>query len=312
MELTFGKQRRLQQAASPNGTFTVLAIDHRGPLRRRLEKEPGVRDVDATLAEVKRDIVRALGGASTAVLLDPEYGLGACIPTGALPGTTGLLIALDTGSTGDPAVLKTGLVEGWDPARMARVGGSGVKLLVYYHPEAPQAGEVEALVRRVGAQCAEAEIPLYLEPLSYDPADPSRPLSSAQRRAVVVETARRLTPLGVDILKAEFPVNAVEETDERVWREACQELTTASRVPWVLLSAGVSLPVFVRQTSVACEAGASGVIAGRALWNEAVTANAEARQKFLEGEARARLAEVRAICDRTGRSIYGASAAANA
>ncbi|MBL9135948.1 MAG: tagatose 1,6-diphosphate aldolase [Verrucomicrobiales bacterium] len=304
MDLTLGKMRRLQQAASNRGTFTVLAIDHRGPLRRRLEREPGVGNVDDALADVKRDIVRALASASTAVLLDPEFGLGACIPTGALPGNIGLLIALDTGSTGDPAVLKTGLVEGWDPARMARVGGSGVKLLVYYHPESPNAEEVEALVARVAAQCEQAEIPLYLEPLSFDPTDPSRPLSSGRRRAVVVETARRLTPLGVDILKAEFPVNAVEQADEASWREACEELTANSRVPWVLLSAGVSLPVFVRQTAVACAAGASGVIAGRALWNEAVTVDIDRRRRFLESDAQARLAEVRSICEQTGRSCF--------
>lgn len=304
MDITLGKMRRLQQAVSDKGIFTVLAIDHRGPLQRRLEKEPGVVDVDGLLAEVKRDIVRALGGASTAVLLDPEYGLGACIPTGALPGSTGLLVALDTGSTGDPAVLKTGLVEGWNPERIARIGGSGVKLLVYYHPESPTADAVEALVERVAGQCEAAEIPLYLEPLSFNPVDPSRPLPSNQRRAVVIETARRLTALDIDILKAEFPVNAAEETDEALWREACEELTASSRVPWVLLSAGVSLPVFVRQTAVACAAGASGVIAGRALWNEAVTADAGRRRLFLEGEARARMSEVRAICEQTGRSCF--------
>lgn len=34
--LSLGKLRRLQQAATAGGTFAILAIDHRGPLRRAL------------------------------------------------------------------------------------------------------------------------------------------------------------------------------------------------------------------------------------------------------------------------------------
>lgn len=302
--LTLGKRRRLQQAASARGVFTVLAIDHRGPLRRKLAQDPTVTgDLDHALGALKQDVVRALAPGSSAVLLDPETGLFPCIESGALPGATGLLIALDTGSTGDPARLETGLVPGWSPERIAFAGGSGVKLLVYYHPQASNASAVEGLVRQIALGCAAAEVPLFLEPLSFDPRDPARPLPSRARQEVVIETARRLTPLGVDILKAEFPVNAAEEKDEAVWRAACQELTAASVVPWVLLSAGVNWPTFLRQTIVACESGASGVIAGRAIWSEAVTGDVVGRRKFLAHEAGARLREVRGICETSAKPL---------
>ncbi|MCC6234199.1 MAG: tagatose 1,6-diphosphate aldolase [Verrucomicrobiales bacterium] len=301
--MTLGKRRRLQQASGASGAFTVLAVDHRGPLRRRLAKECAAETVDGVLAEVKRDIVRTLGAGGTAILLDPELGLAACVESGALSGSTGLLIALDTGSTGDPAILKTGLAEGWSVRRIARSGAAGVKLLVYYHPDTAQAREVEALVTEVGAACAEEEIPLFLEPLSYDPASPAVPLPTAERERVVVETARRLTPLGADILKAEFPVHAAENPDEGHWRRACEAVTAASCVPWVLLSAGVSDDVFLRQARVACEAGSSGVMAGRSVWNEAVTADATARRSFLAGVAWDRLRALREICDRWGRPV---------
>lgn len=298
-----GKRRRLQQATTPNGTFTVLAIDHRGPLRRRLAKEPGVTDPDRVLVELKRDIVRELAPEHSAVLLDPEQGLAACVESGVLPGGCGLFVALDTGSTGDPAVLETGLVPDWDPARIARSGASGLKLLVYYHPEASNAASVEALVERTARACAAEELPLYLEPLSFRPADPARPLASAERRPVVIETARRLVPLGVDVLKAEFPVNPVETPDEGLWRDACRELTEASSRPWVLLSAGVGYETFLRQTEIAGQAGASGVIAGRAVWNEAVVADPAARRRFLEGTGRERARRLRELCDSACRPI---------
>jgi tagatose 1,6-diphosphate aldolase len=299
MTLTPGKLRRLQQAATPKGIFTVLAIDHRGPLKRRLGKE--CADVAAELRRVKEDIVRALAPRCSAALLDPEHGYEACVSSGALPGATGLLLALDTGSTGDPAILKTGLVEGWSPERVSRAGAAGVKLLVYYHPDSPEAAEVEQRVARVASECAAAEIPLYLEPLSYRPDNPAVPLESRERRRVVVESARRLVPLGVDVLKAEFPLVVSESPDQDEWRDACLELTEACPVPWVLLSAGVPLDVFLNQTLIACESGASGVIAGRAIWNEAVTADAAKRQGFLRDAAIERMDRVRAVCDSAAR-----------
>ena len=109
-----------------------------------------------------------------------------------------------------------------------------------------------------------------IEPLSFsiDPAVPR--LTGAARRRVVVETARRLTALGGDILKAEFPYDP-GTTDRGAWRDACAELESASRVPWVLLSGGVDDATFEAQVRVACEAGASGVLVGRSVWAEAAT-----------------------------------------
>ena len=65
-----------------------------------------------------------------------------------------------------------------------------------------------------------------LEPLSYS-LDENKKLSSEEKRYVVVETAKRLTPLGVDILKAEFPLDATE-TDQKIWAEACADISAAS------------------------------------------------------------------------------------
>jgi tagatose-1,6-bisphosphate aldolase len=113
----------------------------------------------------------------------------------------------------------------------------------------------------------------------------------------VVETASRLTPLGIDILKAEFPLDVKDERDEKVWAEACRELTQASQVPWALLSSGVDFETFLRQVSVACESGASGVIAGRAIWKEAVGLETANRQTFLSTVAIERLQALTAICN---------------
>ena len=116
-----------------------------------------------------------------------------------------------------------------------------------------------------------------------------------------METARRLVPLGVDVLKAEFPVDVDQEPNEDAWRQACEQLSAACPVPWVLLSAGVSFDTFLRQTRIACDAGASGVMVGRAVWKEAVTGDIPARNHFLNGVARERMRRLRTLCDALGR-----------
>ncbi|MDT8303938.1 MAG: tagatose 1,6-diphosphate aldolase [Sedimentisphaerales bacterium] len=301
MPMTIGKWRRLQQTAGPNGTFYIAAVDHRGPLRRALETESPEGKTDEALTSLKRDIVRHLAPATSAVLLDPETAAGQCVTDGSLPGGTGLIVALDSGSTGDPLNRTTGLIENWSVEKTVRMGASGVKILLYYNPQAPQAEEREGLVRNVARKCIQYDIPFFLEPLSYACDDQNKAVPPEEKRRVVIETARRLVPLGVDILKAEFPVDVSAEPDENIWLEACRDLTDACEVPWVLLSAGVSYETFLKQVRIACQAGASGVMAGRAVWKEAVTLNVSARNQFLKSAGYERMQGLKSLCEQMGR-----------
>ena len=299
--MTIGKWRRLQQNAGPTGIFSIVAIDHRGPLRRAMEKESPQGKTNEALTALKRDIVRQLAPVSSAFLLDPETAAGQCVADGSMPGQTGLIVALDTGSTGDPLNRTTSLVENWSVEKTVRMGASGVKMLIYYNPQAPEAEKREALVQKVAEDCTRHDIPFFLEPLSYASDGSHGPLPPEQRRNVVIKTARRLVPFGADILKAEFPVDVSAESNENIWREACEELTNTSKVPWVLLSAGLSYDTFLKQVRVACEAGASGVIAGRGVWKEAVTQDVGARNHFLKTIAYERMRRLRCLCEELGR-----------
>ncbi len=293
MDLTIGKLRRIQQCATSDGFFVIMALDHRNNLRHALNPANPDSVGYEEMVDFKNDVVHALAPVSSAVLLDPEFGAAQSIAARALPGCTGLMVAVEsTGYTDEPTARRSEVLPGWGVEKIARMGASAVKLLLYYHPEAHNAAEQEALVDEVARACRQYDMPLFLEPLSFSIDSRRKKLSSAEKRAVVIETARRFTPRGIDVLKAEFPLDVGEESDEKVWEEACHELNEASRTPWVLLSAGVPFETFARQAEIACRCGAGGVMAGRAVWQEAVELRGDARADFLNKQAVDRMVEL--------------------
>lgn len=86
----------------------------------------------------------------------------------------------------------------------------------------------------------------------------------------------------MNVLKAEFPADLRFETDEGGLCAACVALNDASQVPWFLRSAGVTFDEFARQVKIACQAGASGFLGGRAIWEEAMhLPDARERRRWL-------------------------------
>jgi tagatose-1,6-bisphosphate aldolase len=202
-----------------------------------------------------------------------------------------------TGYLGAPDARTSRVLPGWSVAAAKRIGASAAKLLLYYHPDAPTARDQEALLASVAADCREQDLALFLEPLSYGL--DGRKLVGEERRAVVVETARRLTAIGGDVLKAEFPYDAAVG-DEGRWAEACAELDEASARPWVLLSGGVDDATFEAQVRVACQRGASGALAGRSVWSDAARLGEPERGELLRTAGRERLRRLAAVIGEHG------------
>jgi tagatose-1,6-bisphosphate aldolase len=310
MGYLLGTIRGLDACSSARGTFTVLALDHRQNLRKELRPDEPHDVTEAEMVDFKRAVVRELRGSGTGVLLDPEIGVGPAIADGSLSGGTGLIVAVEaTGYAGEAGARVSRVLEGWGVDRIKRLGASAVKLLVYYHPDAPNAGDQERLVADVAEQCRDADIALFLEPLSF--ALDGGKLRGDDRRRVVVRTAERLTALGADVLKAEFPYDA-SVSDGGAWADACGELDAATPVPWVLLSGGVDDATFERQVAVACRAGASGVLVGRSVWAEAATLRPAARDAFLSTTGRRRLDRLTSLVDELGAPWRARWAAARA
>src|SRR5215813_8714361 len=78
MELSSGKTKGLRAVSDSRGIIAALAVDQRNALRRLFAKAGGVTDRAVqveTLQRFKETVSRILTPHTSAILLDPEYGL---------------------------------------------------------------------------------------------------------------------------------------------------------------------------------------------------------------------------------------------
>jgi tagatose 1,6-diphosphate aldolase len=291
-----GKRRGLERIADADGRFRMLATDQRGSLLRLLA-DSGADDAalsDETLRAVKRIVIRALGPMASGVLTDPDCGFAAAMD--AVGRNVGLLLCVDESGTirlgrERPAQVSARLAH-FSPAAAKRVGADAVKILVPYRPDADDGSCAyqQRYVRQIGGECAQLDIPFVLEVVAYPLDEPGKDSPEYARRKPewVIESARVFSrsEFHADVLKLEFPsdlrytreyadgafdgrrrvpVYALEEVEA-----LCREVDAACAAPWVILSAGVGIEEFLVNTRIACSAGASGFLCGRALWQGAV------------------------------------------
>ena len=272
--LSIGKTRGLQQIANPDGIFTICAMDHRGSLRSMIDKE-NPEEVDfKEMVERKIELCSTLAKCASAVLLDPIFGAAQCIGRNVLPSSTGLLVSIEaSGYSGGKEHRLTRLLDGWSVEKIKRMGASAVKILVYYRPDLKQLVDEQLnTVNTIALECIKYDLPFLVEPKAYPIGNEvNNPREFATlKEQLVIKTARDITTLPIDVLKAEFPADLRYKKDKPELIELCHQLDMSSQVPWVILSSGVDFELFCQQVEIACQAGASGFLGGRAIWQEAM------------------------------------------
>ena len=85
----------------------------------------------------------------------------------------------------------------------------------------------------------------------------------------VVRAADELGRCGADLYSVEMPGRGHGDPD--VLGERCAAITAAVESPWVVPSSGVAEGDFRLTVEIACGAGASGFMAGRAVWASCLT-----------------------------------------
>ncbi len=309
-KISIGKIRRLQQLSNGKGIMSMCAVDHRGSLMRMLGGEQNEKEHVGyqAMVDFKLDLCQVLAPHASAILLDPIYGAAQARSSGVHPSGTGLLVSLEeTGYSGAAEARITNLLPGWNVGKIKRMGAAGVKLLLYYRPDSDVASKQLDTVRQVADDCSLEDIPFVVEPVSYKitelEADPRE--FARIKPELVVKTAEQITAFPIDVLKAEFPADLKQEKDRSRLLEFCHELDEASQVPWVILSAGVDFDLFYQEVEIACQAGASGFLAGRALWQEATKINSrEERLDFLKTTVVKRLESLTELANAYGTPWY--------
>jgi sulfofructosephosphate aldolase len=127
---------------------------------------------------------------------------------------------------------------------------------------------------------------------------PTTPDGSFDREAAIVEAARELASVGPSLYKVEVPLHGRGNPGELERR--CREIDAVVDCPWVVLSSGVEPDDFPAAVEAACRAGASGILAGRALWRSVLGAHDPTA--LLRRHSVPCLQELGEIVDRHGRA----------
>jgi tagatose 1,6-diphosphate aldolase len=300
-KISAGKRKGLEAVSDERGIISAVAIDQRSALRNLFAHSTGIapENVPADrLIQFKEAVSRILTPHASAILLDPEYGLPAARKRAK---NAGLLLAYEkTGYDKKVPGRLPRLLEGWTVERLIAAGADCVKLLLYYSTaSSPETNELkQALVEGVGTECATADIPFFLEIVTYAEGLEAKSIEFARQKPAVVAAGMKefsKPRYGVDVLKVGVPVdlafveNSPAAGAETLYtREQAKEhflrAAEAAGVPFLYLSEGVSNATFQFGLELAAEAGAafSGVLCGRATWKDGVAVFVESGMSALE------------------------------
>jgi tagatose 1,6-diphosphate aldolase len=271
--MQLGTVRRLTRLATTDGFLCIAAMDHPENYVELFDKDIS-RVPHETVVRSKLELATELARHASGLLMDPVWSLGQAIATRTLPGTVGVVAPIEKLSYGPQGFgLETVLRPKWTAEKIAKLGADGVKLYLSYRAElADVAAEQRKLVADLVSTCRALQLPLIVEPIWYPLSgeDPTEPAVRRQRAAGIVAAAAEFCLLGVDVLKVQFPGSVRSEADRASAAAAARDLDSGLTVPWVLLSEGAGFDDFVVQMEITARAGASGFIAGRAVWADAV------------------------------------------
>ncbi|MGH2494685.1 MAG: tagatose 1,6-diphosphate aldolase [Ktedonobacteraceae bacterium] len=290
IEMSRGKFAGINACADERGVIAALAVDHRGNLLQSIAEARGAHGTASSedMLAFKSAVTRILTRHTSAILLDPEYGLGAIASRA--PGT-GVLLAYER--SGYDFAIKgrlPDLLPEWSVQRLIEAGANAIKILLFYNPfdEARINNIKQAYVERIGAECLARDVPFFLEPLVYnDTLGDEKGLAFARKKPLYV--ARTMQEFsrpryGVDILKVELPVNPAFVGGTQAYageevaysrQEAIEHFhatANATSLPFIYLSGGSKNDVFCEMLELAVEANVrfAGVLCGRATWQDAI------------------------------------------
>lgn len=292
--MTTAELRGYQQICDEDGAMMVIACDQRGGMRTLLASDPEEqkRIGNDVLGDTKADIAKYLASKATCVLVDPICAVPQLVDDGVLDRSTALLIGLDASGwdTSPEGYRLSKLVDGITARRVRELGGTGGKIMIYLRSDTPAANTHNiAILDEVIADFAKEDLLLVVEFLTYQLEGETAEDYAAKLPELIQGGSRICLEHGSKLLKIPYPGSA----------ESCAAVTAlAGDVPWAVLSAGVNHDTFLKQVETSMANGASGVIAGRALWKDCISLDRAVTRAKLETVAVPRLREIQAVIAR--------------
>ncbi len=274
----------------PSGAFAMLAIDQRESMRAMFAEYQHEPVTDQQLTDFKLAALRTLTPLASAVLIDRQFAWRHAVDSRAVAPGCGLIAAADEFIAGsDEIVSDVRIDEAVVPLAVKADGAVALKLLVLWRPD-ESAQARQQMVSDFVHRCRQAGLLSIVEPVSRKPRDGR----TWDLNEGIQAAAEELGQLGADLYKAEVPMHG--KGGERAVREGCARLTRTIQGPWVVLSSGVTPDDFPQAVEWACLEGASGFLAGRAVWRN-VIGSSDLHQALMT-DAATRLSRLCEVVDR--------------
>ena len=260
-------RRSLKNLSRPSSTLAMVAVDQREALRGMFAAHQSEAVPDSQLTKFKVDVARELSPFASALLVDQEFGLDAIVDAKALAPTCGLIAAADLliGPAGGAAT-DTDVDPAVDPVRMKEIGSIGLKFLVLWRND-ESIEQRKILVDRFNRLCEVSGLPSIIEVIVKPPLDSSK---TFDREEELIIAAKEAANWSADLYKAEVPFHGAG--DLTAITRSSERISEAINGPWVVLSNGVKAEHFADAVTACAKGGASGFLAGRAVWADIVGA----------------------------------------
>ncbi|MCY1697065.1 sulfofructosephosphate aldolase [Enterobacter sp. RHB15-C17] len=255
----------LKEITRPSGGFAMLAVDQREAMRLMFAAAGNPLPVtDRHLTEFKVNAAKILSPYASAILVDQQFCYRQVVEQNAVAKSCAMIVAADEFIPGNGLPVDSVIIDkSIDPQAVKRDGGKALKLLVLWRSDEDPQQRLQ-MVSDFNHLCHSHGLLSIIEPVVRPP----RHSAVFDREQAIIDAAKELGDSGADLYKVEMPLFGKGTQQELL--TASQKLNDQIGMPWVILSSGVDEKLFPRAVRVAMQAGASGFLAGRAVWSSVV------------------------------------------
>nr|EJY2112756.1 sulfofructosephosphate aldolase [Salmonella enterica] len=248
-----------------SGGFAMLAVDQREAMRLMFAAAGAKTPVaNSVLTDFKVNAAKILSPYASAVLLDQQFCYRQAVEQNAVAKSCAMIVAADDFIPGNGIPVDNVVIDKKINAQaVKRDGAKALKLLVLWRSDEDAQQRLD-MVKEFNELCHSNGLLSIIEPVVRPP----RCGDKFDREQAIIDAAKELGDSGADLYKVEMPLYGKGARSDLL--TASQRLNGHINMPWVILSSGVDEKLLPRAVRVAMEAGASGFLAGRAVWSSVI------------------------------------------